>query len=359
MNKVTLHRLPVMHLTVSYARRYEGTNKITHYDVGFAPAMTGVDPLQAIKELIEKTEGPTDLTLEAQPASSAPQTTATLGVELMDSLLANDKDIEKSLLKSKCPNIMYIQDVLVNDLKIPQKIANRFAKIANPAIDWANGVLIAAQHKMYGITGEDLFNLFSFDAESTDDQEVIGTYTDLAAKVAKVKKIPRLNTYEAKYIRRVHPCVYLSVAYEAGDEAIAEAALLADLRKYQEMDMILGHLIMPSKIKLADGIGSGKQPYVLFCFLFVDFFKIPGWNPYDAPKAPQHLPGIRTAAYEGALNWLPELDYTKRYEVETIKVVDTSEVNHKAYVDSYLESVPLVNKIAKTHKSSVRGSTKE
>lgn len=348
MNKVTLTRLAVTGMSVTYARKLEG-NKIRHYNVGYAQVMLGLDPAQAIKELIEKEEGPAEFEFTELASPSELGGFATAPVT---SVLENEHEIRKALEKVSVKSCLYQELKLTSELTFGQKAFNWIANLVNPISSFINGKIVPLQHKIYKI---DANYIWSNEWMNASDEDRVAQELELAVKLEKVTKFAILKLYEAEFIRQIHPCTYLSVCYEEGDEAVAENILREDLRKYYDQGMILGHLSMPAKLALADTIGSGKRVWALFCFVFVDYFKVPGYDPLTCKGAPNHLEGIRTAANEGELVHLPELDHRNKYQIESIDVIPSSyEANRQAVIDQYKASVPYVNEAAEKQRQKIR-----
>lgn len=349
MNKVTLVRLPITELSISYARRYEGTNKITHYRVGDSHIMVGVDPLQAIKDYIVNLEGPTEFEIEQSSKVSSKML-----LELAPQVLENEPKIKAALEQKQIRGLLFEQVIIEKDITKTDKLLNILSKFYNPVAHFLNKVLTYIQYKLYSINQIDIYGMYHNTHDETDIDYDYSRVLETVAKLNRVKLLPTIQIRKVTSYNRIHPCTFLSLSYEEGDDAIAENILREDIRKYYDKDMILGHLVTPSRITLEDTIGSGKRKFALLCFLFVDNFKIPGFDPTTAPKVPTPLEGIRTANYEGNVTILPELDYSNRYEIEKVNVVNTYEQNRKAYVDSYLNSVPAVNEAAKKMKAALK-----
>lgn len=351
--KVVLKRLPIVDLGIKYVRGYEGTNKLTHYRVAHSHAASGVNSITAIRNYILERE-PYAIVEFQEPPSSLDS-----GVEDQTYILDNEPEIKAALQQVKVDSLLYQYNKLYFQ-------PNKFQLILGYATRTINDLLIAPINSLiykfrikdFQFTYQPDFMAFE---DSVETKEIDDFEKHLAKKsafrrfVANIKQIPLLPRYEGtEYTRAVTPCLFHSVTYEEGDEAKAAEVLLQDLRIVHGYKAILGHLAMPTRIALSNATGSGKKIYALFCFFFAEFYTIPGWNPLTAPRAPSPFPGVRTAAYEGGIGSVSELDYTNRYDIEHIEVLNTYEENRNASIDAYKESVPTVNAVAKAMDARIK-----
>lgn len=314
MNKMKLIPLSTTDLSFRYARRMEG-NKIAHYCVPFSDVMLGNDPTESVANFIRETEPDAEIEFAQLPSNTAPHTSPA------GDFLNKEPAIKVALEQFQCNSFLYQYSIPVTSWGKWIALKVTLPRLWNSAVAPINNLLVKLQaHKIKPLNVDELELPLS---EKTSAQP--------KASASKLIVIPTFRDFSADYnFERVMPCLYHSVAYEEGDELIAEEAILNDLRIYQSYGAIMGHLAMPTKMRLADTTGSGKGQYALLCFFFADFTKIPNYNPLLAPKAPSPFPGVRTAGSEGALVTLPELDISSRYNIE---LIDVSAVSHSQNLD--------------------------
>jgi len=175
-------------------------------------------------------------------------------------------------------------------------------------------------------------------------------------------RFPRLKRYiPSKYIqRRVSPASYLSYTYEAPDEELAIKAMRQDLQILSDKGLILGHIVLPSTLYLADTVGSGVHTKALFCFLFVDQHKLLKELGLDSlvkmPKLPLRELGIRSENLEGGLG--QHLSNGRNYQIEEVSIeMGMSEASRKAYVQNYLQNREIVNEAAARQNEDLKNTT--
>lgn len=327
MNKIIIRQLALSNLSLSFARRMEG-NKIIHYTMSYLSKMMGADPEQLVTEFIRKTEPDTEI--EFAPYSpNSPMVPA-------DDFLNKEPAIKAALEQLKINCIVHQYHAYPNQKTWQKRFWAQTARLWNSLVAPLNNLLVKLQtYKVRKFVKDGV--------EQYMPTEDISTQFKLLTN--KLIVIPTFTEY---YERRCTPCLFHSVAYEEGEELIAEEAILNDLRIYQSYGAIMGHLAMPTRIRLADTIGSGKDRYALVCFFFADSYKIPGWNPLLTKSVPSPFPGVRTAGWENQIVELPELDASTRYQIEVVPLVeDQREANLMAYHQSYLDSLPAVRAAVK------------
>ena len=333
MNKIILRQLAISDLCLSFARRMEG-NKIIHYTMSYLSKMMGADPEQLVTEFIRKTEPDAEIEFVKAPTHEGPFATPAF------SFLDKEPKIKAALQKFQSYQQLYQYKLPATSLGKWIAVKMTLANLWNSAMAPLNKLLVKLQpHKVRKFVEDGVAEYMATEDVSTQFKLLI----------SKLIVIPTFTKYfDDKNLLRVTPCLYHSVAYEEGDELIAEQAILSDLRIYQSYGAIMGHFVMPSRIKLADTIGSGKDRYALICFFFADFYKIPGWNPLLTKGVPSPFPGVRTAGFENQIVELPELDASTRYQIEVVSLVeDRREANLMAYHQSYLDSLPAVQAAVK------------
>lgn len=322
--KIQLRPLSIHSLCFIYARVMDD-KKIRHYSVPFVKTMLGADPRVLVCNHIRKEE----------------------------------PDAEIDFLETSTPGVLTPEEVSLPFTEFSTWNSLRINKIGTILHQYNHHLVHPIWKLVVGKYIAPYYNalvkpineaLRKFQMRGMEPDEI--SRFDYLDHIRTIRLIPTIPVWtQEDYERRVSSCIYHTVAFEEGDEEIAYKALADDLEIYAKYKAIQGHLSMPSRIQLADTVGSGKKIYAVYCFMFADFNKIPGWNPMTAEKAPSPFPGIRTASYEGGVTVLPEIDYTKRYEIETIKVDDNSEKLQDAIQKAYDESVPAVQKAAaKTRK---------
>lgn len=354
MNKVTLIELPTLSLNSKYARRFEGTNKITHYSVSLPLLMTGADgALDRIKAHIVKEEGPTEFEIQEFVAETS-------RAESAISILARYPKTQNALEKSSCNSSLFQEYRVIKQLTAKEKLLNKLIPVANYVIRLANKVRTPIVDGLYRLSAseETAVHDYVHTDRGMGDSEFDRLYTAAASafsKSAKKRPYNTLDLYVTEKVLLYHPCTYLSVTYEEQDRNLAEMLLLDDLNKFSELDMILGHLAMPTRLLLGNGSGSGKRIMVTYCFLFVDNLKIPGLNPNPMtwPNKPCLLDGICTAAHEGMLFYPEELDYRNRYEITDVFVDNNSEAIQDAVVSSYNAQRAYIEKRAAQRKAAL------
>lgn len=344
MNKITLRTLPLSDLSIKYAR-FCGDGRVTHYSVPFASIVLGGDPKELVSNFIKKTEPDAELEF-LPPAHVDSQRVAAPYV------LANDEDIRNALEAKEIKSNLY-QYLDLSNLTRTQLVISWIAYHVNPIINFFNRGLNIVQQKFYNVHPIDHF----LDTEDETVEQRISREQAISAKLEKFKFLPLVPTFEEQYVRKITPAIYHALAYDEDKEDEAAAILRADLRKYQDLGAIMGHLSMPSTIEVGEFVGTGKRRFILFCFLFIDMYKVPGFNPLVPPKF-VHTPvdGIVSAAWEGCYVSLPEL--TTEFQVETINVAESYDDNLAAYHDSYRASLPVVDKAVKNTQKKIDAAKK-
>lgn len=337
---IELQPLAVSDLSFTYARKMEG-NKIRHYKVTASDIVmskfTGKSCDDVVKEYILKEEGEEATVLPYKNAVWPKEVGETIASrnaafqmrDISKLLLENNPEIEKALRTVKVQSQLY-------QYNVP---GPWYEPLWNTLASGYNFLIAPINHLLAKLQG--FKNPFEASAhrEMNDDGRGWHMTEDQGFFLPHMQQIG--------YARRVSPCSYLSISFE--EDFLQEAVdnLLSDLKILHEKDLIMGHLTMPGIILLADTIGSGKSSYAIFCFLFVDQYKlceITGKTFLDLPKKPLELIGVKTEAFEGGLGGA----LSNVYEIEPIYVSSQDfESRRQAYIENYLENVEHVNKVAK------------
>lgn len=361
MKDIEVRKLATTTLSTKYARKIDDKT-IRHYNLTLVQSIINNiqkrDDLWSIKEQIEKEEKePVDLVVLPTISkgwvdfSKQKNTTELHGInifgempnpnalealnikEVTGILLKDDQDILKSLTKRKIDILLFQEN-----RKIPFYV--RLFNIISKPINYVLVRINRAIHEYY------LSKL------PKKENGVVDRFDYL--DVVQTPLIPILPEYP-KYIRVAHPCSFLSVAFEEDDIEAATQSLISDLRILQDNKLIMGHLMMPSIMILADDIGSGKNSYVISCFLFVDherLKKITGKSALELPRLPLSLLGIKNEVGEGSINWVNGIDPKTKYNIETVSVGSTDAM--EAHIANYLDTRDEVNRVAASYQPMVR-----
>lgn len=341
--KVILREMAVQTLSITFSRDM-GNNTFRHYHV---PPSELIGKGEAAIEIVKKTiiaEEGNGTEFEVIPLQ---RVNAPMGMQTVDasSILAEDSDIEKALRARNIKQTLYEYNEL---LFTP----TRFQKILGYATRAINKYLIAPINRaIYSLRIKDFDWNYRSDAfvdhdlnDELEAQELVKFEKHMANKtrlrrfVARIPQIRLLPDYLVQYVRKVTPCQYLSVSYEAGDEEKAANYILNDLRKLQDAGAIMGHLAMPSMLLLCDTIGNGKTKAALFCFLFVDFANISAHYGIDPAtllfnRQPLELIGLRTISHEGELKTFDDISFQKRYQIEDIFISTVQDSERQRFLD--------------------------
>lgn len=374
MNKVILRPVALLDLNVRIARPM-GDNKIRHYVVPCSYSIvTGIKPLDAVKDFIVAEEGPTEFVLEEsiEPKRDSP----IVMVDVSEVLLQDDPQIRKSLGKNVPFLVMQWNQITSQK----DRLLNPFKNFLNFFIFKINGV--HAKYQLKKIKEEGTFEAFvTMEDENDESLGVFNSRKEAQAAIDQHRnfwgdaifirehvdyrikytmsdslayRFDYLNIYQnpliqpfnpiPHYVRRCTGCSYLAISFEEGQEELAARTILEDLRILDKNKLIMAHLALPSTILLADVVGSGKKYYSMFCFLFVDPDKLAKL----INKAPVEMTGLQLSLI-GVKNETPESGtgnkiYTE-YDIEEV-LVSSSGYAHREYVQSYLDSVDEINEIA-------------
>lgn len=325
---VELRLLDTIDLAVTFARKMGG-NKIRHYRLTTADLLvakfTDRSAEDIVREYIKKEEN--------EDVTFLPARSNCVQVRYVSTVVLKDRpDIKRALEKRKITSQIHEYDVWNHPYK---RFLNPIKKVTNYLIRQVNKLLARIQ-------GTTLQEVFSFEKWGSSVNVNLLPYFDECSE----------------FTRHFSPCHYLTVAFEEGDLEEATQSLLMDLEILNGHGMIIGHLTMPSMILLADKTGSGKSVFALFCFLFVDYEKlqkITNKTPLEFPENPLSLLGVKNDVHEGSFNYLNGVDPSSRYEIETIRIGEsTFEENMKLHTDNYADTIDTVNKIAKKASSLMK-----
>jgi hypothetical protein len=323
MEKVILRPVAITDLTLRYAR-HMGGNKVRHYALSAVLAMkeailgSTADGRDLIKRYIESTEE--------------------VEVEFLDA-----PKVSGGALNSGNP--IHTEDVTKLVFTQPQdkKVVRALKKLASKQI--------LVQYQSYKSIFEKLYDKF-----------IAVPWNFLFSKLHLWHIGCSALNY--KFERKIHLVHFLTVACDFDELPKAFEALRLDLTLLNDFGLIVGHLAMPSVIALADTVGLGKVPVVLFCFPVineqkaVDLLKI-----QFVDLNPQFLKefGVSYESPEGAINSLHGKPFNEQYEIETVNVGDqlTYEENRQAQIASYEAAKDLVNEIASKQKEDLSRLEKE
>jgi len=318
-----LSPLPVTDLSMRYARLMS-ENKIRHYVVSYSAGMmsifSGSSPENLVREYIQKNEGIQNVVFTSNipiHREDKSESTVTVGNPLqvtdVSEILNGEKAILKSLKKFKSYSLIHQEAMYKTRVhRFLSTIIWRF----NEALSWLNTVF-----------GKDVFSFIS------------------SRKVN-----------EGYYVQ-IHPVRFIAVAFEEQDRQEAIDSLINDLRILQEHDLIMGHLVMPSTLRLADIVGSGRSPQVLFCFPVINELKLQkalGKTALEMPRLPLTELGVRHENNEGDAKWLNDITPEKKYQVEIVEISSESSTAHEKYIENYKANVPFVNEIAASHREALK-----
>lgn len=327
MSKIVLRSVAVTDLNTRYARSMGG-NKIRHYKVPYSQRIAGGNPLDMIKEYIlreeKKEASEVEIVVEAVANLLPPMNADSLFhlEEVTSSVLAKDNKVLKALKQLKS-----------NTLSVQTVDSTRLGKLRNKIATWINDKIF----KLNNYFWPTIFDVH-FEGESNG-------------------KIPYIPIKE--FERHVHLTHYISVAFEGPEYVEAQSALLADLRKLTELDLIMGHLTMPSLMALADTVGTAVQPYVLFCFPIINHKKLNAMFPDNiAPLDALAQLGIKYETPEGGISSLNGVDINSKYEIEEVIVLLPETLTHEQVQDkvqdAFAESIPTVNRAAEATRKLLK-----
>ena len=322
---IKLRQTATIGISSTYARMIE-ENKIKHYYVSHAKALTETKTAEEmIAEYVKKETGE-DVVFETIKVNNA-YGVGIDAVQLTKDVLEDLPKVKKQLEKREVRSALYQYN------RRSEWYKYLFNPIAIP-YNWIVGKINSkwADHQWKKLGGI-----------PTDRFEYLNA-------LSKIKYIPYLPV--AGCFRYVTPCHYLAVTFDESNRAEAVNALQKDLKILGDKKLIIGHLAMPFQIQLADTVGSGELSYVLACFLFVDGLKLRklvGKANYDAVQCNKLslnlLLGLKTEAFEGGLS---EVDFRKKYEIETVNIFEHERQEHwDAYVENWEEQQEAIKKRAK------------
>lgn len=344
---VVLRPLAVTCLSQKFARDM-GNNKIRHYRVPLSlviiKKLEGKDPVDLVKEHIEKTEGVKDIELEAYsdeemfdiPGVSFDDEGAAFntlpvehvgGITMVDAshvVFDKERKLGRALMKVKSHGQIYQKNYYSNIfLKYRDRFAYRYNQFVVPVVN----------KMLYKLQGAD-YCTYNFN-------------------------VRQIRYMELKYVRDIHLAHFISIAFEASNIKEATEALLADLRILHKNKLIMGNLAMPKLAPLVDPVGANKKYFVLFCFPLVDsrrFLKVTGKSsPIELPtRDTLKMVGVKYETLESEVKWLNDSPPERGYEIEEVYVGDiTSDEARQQVIDGYNQALPLVKDIVARNKKDI------
>lgn len=373
MKTIELRQVAITDLNIRYARSMGG-NKIKHYVINMSSVLLGKlanqAPLDMLKDHLVMEEGePVEIKIlptsyGGQFACEGTETEMAAGGTVLQV-----KDVENIILKDN-PEIatalkqVHAKSQLYQYNENVEPIKNRYV---NSVFSFINKYLISKINALLYKIQEPKFD-FGMDTDENNElkEKTVGKIQSFLEKralyqkaISKIKYIPHLP--EQHYVRKVVPCSYLTVAFEEDDLQNAANSLLSDLKMLQQNGLIMGHLCMPRMIILADTIGSGKQQYALFCFLFVNTDKLMKLknieSPLALPRKYLSLIGVQNETFEGGINYLNGIDPSSKYEIEEVLISiggTTYDTSRQAVIDTYNAAKEYVNEEAKKASEALK-----
>lgn len=337
--EITLYSTAVTDLNIKYARDM-GNNKVRHYMVPYMfLLMTGADSERIVSEYIQINEPEvTKITFvkpevktysDKESAKGTTNGSALQAIDMTEAVLGKNPEIRKSLERVKSKNLL-LQTMEVSVLdKFLDKIQDF---LLTAKLKFIHG------YEQFAKRGELMDHLFVSKNE--------GVYFAKFNRRAK---------------RKVTQCSFLSYCYDDSCEKEAIEALLLDLHILNQRGLIMGHLAMPSSLVLANTIGIGPLPRVLFCFLFVDKEKLAkqlNKKVEELPSNPLFLIEVKSETQEGGVG--PKISKKPDPEIEEINVMEGSvDLGIKAVQDTYLNTREYVNEAAAKMRERIKNEKYE
>lgn len=329
--QVILRPLAVMDLSVSFARPLEG-NKIRHYKVGMSEQMgRGITPLEIVKQHILSKEPDAEIVVEEYKHLQNPNTMSGMEITKAPGVLDTRKDIEAALLQKEIRSTLHQYNELTFSPNRFQKFLGYFTRAINRLIIFPiNNVLYRLQNAFKPNPFESVILAELTFEEIQEKKSIYRRIQD------SIRLITPLNPMEDTYVRMVTPCLFLTAAYEEGQEERAFHYIRDDLAKLHAAGALMGHLAMPSICLLADEVGDGKQKAAVFAFVFADFKKLAAYTgtPYNSilsgkdALAAMHL---TTSSREGEIKKLPGLERSV-VEIEIERISTVADQDHSDYL---------------------------
>lgn len=313
---ITLRQLATIGISTTYARMLGG-NKIKHYYVTYARALTDSRAAEEmIVEYVRKETGE-DVVIETRKINNA-YGIDSASIQVAKDVLDDFPNVKKQLEKCEVKSLLHQY---------------------NQQDEWYKYLLNPIAH---------VWNWFASKINakwSITQWEELGGYPEtklgrrgLFALRDRIKSIPLMPI--AGWRRQVTPCRYLTVTFDESNRDQAVKTLQKDLQILADKKLIMGHLAMPFQIQLADVVGSGELSYVLACFLFIDdrrFEKLIGKKKFREegykPLSLKTLLGLKTEAVEGSLGYA---DFRKKWEIEEVNIFEHERQERwDTYVDSF------------------------
>lgn len=334
--------LAVMDLSLSFARKVSGS-KIIHYRIPYQMFIVdpSLNPLDLIRDHILATESDSfpnglivkglnyDPTLKNPSVPDEPTKGSLLvSKDVSDQVLMGSKKAKNDLLK-------YKTDYLINQTI---KYSSKYQEIKDLVCSFLNRNVIFPINLM----------LKWCKPKRAKDKATILTMPYLKGF------FPLLKGGDYIYVYNKVEC--LACSYLEYDEKAAFASLANQLENLAAKNLIIGNLSMPSVVELADIVGFGDKKLAVYCHILIDqdlaalllgcqVSKLP--SDYLAQLgAPDH---ILEGAAPKMFSKIPE------YEIIEVNLFEaTQEQNLKAVIESYTNSVSLVNKVAKHQDKLVK-----
>lgn len=278
-----LRQLAIVDLNIKFARKLE-ENKIRHYVV--PAAYLYLNQLEAnkpvsliVKEYIKQTEG---IDVEFEPSQDTNKPLKLTDVS--NSILVGRNDITKALKKLKSQSMIH-QTISYGTFTDKLK-----AFINQNVINPINRTIFRIK------TGTSISNYGLRFAYGTIPYFTVTTKT---------------NT--------VHLTHHIAVAFEEDQFVDASEVFVRDLSILTKNKLILGHLVMPSIMPLADTVGDGKKTYVLFSSIVIDSTVK---NKLLGQDGKLSSLGVQYECPEGGINYLDGVDPRSKYEIEEVNLME-------------------------------------
>jgi hypothetical protein len=311
-----------------------GGNKIKHYYVSHAKALTDSKPVEEmIVEYVKKETGE-DVVIETRKVNNA-YGIGVAAVQEAKDVLENLPKVKKQLEKLEVKSVLHQynrQDPWYKYLLNPiAYVWNWFAVKINAK--WSN-----AQWEELG----------GFPKTKLGPR-------GLFALRDRIKSIPLMPI--AGWRRCVTPCHYLSISFDESNRGKAVEILQNDLKILADKKLIVGHLAKPFQLQLADVTGADELSYVLACFLFIDDHRLKKllgkkdqeyWTEISKNDPLNRLLGLRTETGEGCVG---NSELRKEYLIEEVNIFEHERQEHwDAYLKSYEEQQEAIKKNNETVK---------
>jgi hypothetical protein len=328
---IILRPVATFDLNVRFARDM-GNKKVRHYLVRSQSLImahfTGKTAEDMVRDYIYEKEGTRGVEFHTLGTTSDSAVSAMLDFDLAEGMSTG--------------NALRIKDI--------SNIVLKGHKSLSKALSKTNSHNLIHQYRHYNSVLDMVFDRFAW----LYNKYIANNVNWLTGNRSKERPIYRntLNYLSYRSQLRISPVRFLSVAFKAEQVEYAVQALIEDLEILNKNRLLLGHLTMPSIMQLADSVGVGSLPYVVFCFPIVDEYKLnamleaSGVNPNEVRLKLLEI-GLKYESLEGGVGTLDNKPLNSDYEIEEIDIAEfNADQARQATIDAFEASKDLVNVVA-------------